>query len=90
MINFDYVSPMIYPSHYANGYLGYTVPDNAPYAIFQDSIKKAKSKIDDFNNNLDISTASGTTLFINSAFSPDKDIKEIKKLELEQIRPWIQ
>lgn len=46
---FDYVAPMIYSSHYARGYLGQSVPDNAPYEIFYDSMKKAKSEIDDLN-----------------------------------------
>lgn len=46
---FDYVAPMIYPSHYAAWYLGYSVPDNAPYEIFYDSIEKAKLRIDTLN-----------------------------------------
>ena len=48
---FDYVAPMIYPSHYASGYLGYKVPDNAPYEIFYDSIKQAQKRIDTLNTN---------------------------------------
>ncbi len=30
---FDYVSPMVYPSHYAKGYLGYKNPADYPYQI---------------------------------------------------------
>lgn len=30
---FDYLSPMIYPSHYANGHMGYKNPANFPYQV---------------------------------------------------------
>ena len=33
----DYLSPMVYPSHYGNGYFGIEVPDRQPY----DSVKMA-------------------------------------------------
>ena len=33
----DYLSPMVYPSHYGNGYFGIEVPDKQPY----DTVKKA-------------------------------------------------
>ncbi len=47
---FDYVAPMIYPSHYGKWYLGFDIPDNAPYEIFYDSITKAQKKIDILNS----------------------------------------
>ncbi len=90
MINFDYVSPMIYPSHYWAWYLWYSVPDNIPYEIFDDSIKKLKSKIENFNSDLDAYSLSWTTLLISEAYSPEKPIEQIEKLDLNQIRPWLQ
>lgn len=33
----DYLSPMVYPSHYGNGYFGVEIPDKQPY----DTVKKA-------------------------------------------------
>lgn len=44
LINFDFVAPMIYPSHYNNGFKGIANPDASPYqtvyATMQASIEK--------------------------------------------------
>lgn len=49
---FDFISPMLYPSHYSPGYLGYKNPAEYPYEIVYKSIinaikktKKAKQNI---------------------------------------------
>ena len=39
--NFDYVSPMVYPSHYAHGFLGYENPAEHPYEIVKYSLDSA-------------------------------------------------
>ena len=33
--NTEYISPMVYPSHYGTGYYGFDVPDQHPYEIIQ-------------------------------------------------------
>lgn len=38
---FDYVSPMVYPSHYVNGFLGFANPAEHPYEIVNYSIGTA-------------------------------------------------
>jgi hypothetical protein len=38
--HFDFVSPMVYPSHYPSGTLGYAAPAKHPYEIVSDSLKK--------------------------------------------------
>ncbi len=43
--NFDYVSPMVYPSHYPNGFLGYKNPAAYPYEIVSDSIQKGLDRL---------------------------------------------
>lgn len=35
---FDYVAPMVYPSHYPNGWNGYANPNNNPYGVIYDSM----------------------------------------------------
>lgn len=40
---------MIYPSHYANGYLGAPIADNIPYAIFADSLRVSEQRIKKLN-----------------------------------------
>ncbi|MGI6394441.1 MAG: putative glycoside hydrolase [bacterium] len=43
----DYISPMIYPSHYSNGFGGILIPDTAPYTIVyisaRDSVARNKN-----------------------------------------------
>lgn len=38
---FDYVSPMLYPSHYAAGFIGYGNPAEHPYEVVRYSMDKA-------------------------------------------------
>lgn len=40
----DYISPMIYPSHYWNGSYGFKNPNNAPYEIIKAALKDAIRK----------------------------------------------
>lgn len=42
--NFDYVAPMIYPSHYAAGFIGYKNPAEHPYEVMKYSLDKALGK----------------------------------------------
>ena len=41
---FDYVSPMVYPSHYAPGFLGYKNPAEYPYEIITYAIDSAVAR----------------------------------------------
>ncbi len=42
---FDYVSPMVYPSHYAQGFLGFKNPAEYPYEVVYYSVEKAVGKL---------------------------------------------
>lgn len=42
--NFDYVAPMVYPSHYAPGFIGIKKPAEYPYEVMKYSLDKALSK----------------------------------------------
>jgi len=42
--NFDYISPMIYPSHYINGFMGFENPAQHPYEIVNYSLATALSR----------------------------------------------
>ncbi|MDC0506076.1 putative glycoside hydrolase [Candidatus Gracilibacteria bacterium] len=90
LLHFDYVGPMIYPSHYGRGYLGYQVPDNAPHAIFEDSMKKSKSRIDAMNANISALAASGSVYQIKDVFTPDYDIQDFEPIQYSKMRPWLQ
>jgi len=87
---FDYVAPMVYPSHYAKWYLGQSVPDNAPYEIFYDSMKTAKSKIDTLNIKI-IEAQSGTgEVLIHWIFQTSAPKNTLTEVDYNKIRPWLQ
>jgi hypothetical protein len=74
---FDYVSPMIYPSHYLPGNFGFANPAEHPYEIILNTIESGKNQLRDKVIS-DIGTT--TPALVNPIFD-----KEIKKL-----RPWLQ
>ena len=82
--NFDYVSPMIYPSHYAKGFLGYKNPAQYPYEVIRYSMEAALRRLITYNqqlitNNLQPTTSTGESLVINH-----------QSLVKTQLRPWLQ
>jgi len=44
LMYFDYVSPMVYPSHFAKGFLGFPKPAEKPYEVIKYSMDKAIAK----------------------------------------------
>lgn len=90
VLYFDYVAPMIYPSHYASGYLWQSVPDNAPYEIFFDAMSSAQTKIDTLNEKIITSQSWTGELLIQSAFPTSADKNSLKKVDYNKIRPWLQ
>lgn len=42
--NFDYVAPMVYPSHYAPGFIGYQKPAEHPYEVMKYSLGRANER----------------------------------------------
>jgi hypothetical protein len=90
LLYFDYVAPMIYPSHYWAGYLWQTVPDNAPYEIFFDSMNKSKERIDTLNKKI-IASQSGTwELLIEWIFKTSGPKQDFQEVSYDKIRPWLQ
>jgi hypothetical protein len=39
--HFDYIAPMVYPSHYPTGFMGFANPANKPYEVVKYSMDKA-------------------------------------------------
>jgi hypothetical protein len=42
---FDYIAPMVYPSHYANGFIGYQNPAAYPYEVVKYSMDEALKRL---------------------------------------------
>jgi hypothetical protein len=43
--HFDFISPMMYPSHYATGFVGKANPAAYPYEVVKYSMEKANAKV---------------------------------------------
>ena len=44
--NFDYICPMVYPSHYANGFIGFQNPAQYPREVVKYSIEHARDRLE--------------------------------------------
>ncbi len=49
---FDFVCPMVYPSHYADGFIGLENPAEHPFEVVAYSMAKAKIRIGNYNSKL--------------------------------------
>jgi hypothetical protein len=49
---FDYVCPMVYPSHYADGFIGFDNPADHPFEVVAYSMAKAKIKLSGYDSKI--------------------------------------
>jgi len=82
---FDYVMPMVYPSHYNDGFIGYTNPAAYPYEVVKYSMDSAVRRAKKLQFAKD-STATSTAVVVlrEQAQKGHGDISP------HQIRPWLQ
>ncbi len=71
---FDYVSPMVYPSHYPWGFNGWENPNNYPYEIVKFSMDSAVEKL----NNASTSPLKLRPWLQDFDYGGDYDIEEVK------------
>ncbi len=77
--NFDYVSPMVYPSHYPPKFNGWPDPNKVPYEIVKFSMSEAVARTHALY--LEVSTTTAT-------HAPDLGL--MKRINPLQLRPWLQ
>ena len=77
--NFDYVCPMVYPSHYPPKFNGWPDPNKVPYEIVKFSLDAAVARDKFLYSEISTSTASTTP-----------DLGLMKRLNPLQLRPWFQ
>ena len=65
---FNYISPMVYPSHYREGFRGYPNPAQYPYEVVKYSMQEALKRQTEYYNKLQI--AEGTTVTNKTKFRP--------------------
>ncbi len=49
---FDFIAPMVYPSHYPNGFNGWADPNKIPYDIVHFSMSRAMERLKFYNDNI--------------------------------------
>lgn len=75
LLNFDYVSPMVYPSHYPPKFNGWSDPNKVPYEIIKFSMGSAVDR---------------TNFLYKEIASSTPSAKVLKRLNPLQLRPWLQ
>lgn len=76
--NFDYVAPMIYPSHFAAGSFGYRNPAENAYEVIRKSMEEAYNRLINFNKKITAVDAQG------------KPVIPVEERFFSKLRPWLQ
>jgi hypothetical protein len=80
---FDYIDPMVYPSHYPTGFIGLKDPNTDPYAVVHYSLEHAVART--IATSTPIHTLDGVLIASTSPKLYTKDAYNSSK-----IRPWLQ
>ena len=75
LLNFDYVAPMAYPSHYPATFNGWPDPNKVPYEIIKFSMDSAVARVNFLKEEIASSTPNSYLL---------------NRLGPKQLRPWLQ
>src|SRR3989344_532374 len=82
--HFDYVSPMVYPSHYPKNFIGLNNPNSNPYLVVNYSMKEAVRRANATTTSVFgmthklVSTSTAGNIYGKETFSADS------------LRPWLQ
>lgn len=88
---FDYVCPMVYPSHYASGFIGYKNPANYPYQVISYSMDHALAKLLAMGNvNSTALSSSAPNSSTVSGGSVSGSLSKNIQLPASKLRPWLQ
>jgi hypothetical protein len=79
---FDYIAPMVYPSHYPQHFNGWPDPNKVPYELIKYVMGSAVKRTDDF--------ASTSRANLNSTTTPHLPERNLERISRDQLRPWLQ
>jgi len=82
---FDYVMPMVYPSHYNKGFIGIEKPATQPYEVVKYSMDAAVRRAKALRDAKDSTATSSDIIYLRQ--QANKGHKNIHTL---QLRPWLQ
>jgi len=80
---FDYVCPMVYPSHYATWFDGFENPAEHPYEVVKKSIETAYYR-------RQVALLKKKIKYEESRWSPASEFKSFEDISVAKIRPWLQ
>ena len=80
--NFDYISPMVYPSHFTSGFIGYKSPAKYPYEVVKYSMEKALQRL----KSQESGVRNSTTTITGSTDDLTPNTYNLKA----KLRPWLQ
>jgi hypothetical protein len=87
----DYICPMVYPSHYAKGFIGFKNPANYPYEVVKYSMQKAVSRKNIYLENLQKQAEKNLEIKNTPAYEVVKNSEIVKEPKLlTKFRPWLQ
>lgn len=88
LMNFDYVSPMVYPSHYPPTFAGWPDPNKVPYEIVKYSMDAAVARTKFLYGEISTTTVKILTDGTISTSTPNRRL--MKRINPLQLRPWLQ
>lgn len=98
-LNFDYVCPMVYPSHYASGFHGFKKPAEHPYEVVRYSMDKAIARLRALNapsqHDARVRPAAAAGAAGDGQLPPPSTDFRLpapgtKRVRLAKLRPWLQ
>lgn len=89
--NFDFLAPMIYPSHYADGFLGFENPADYPYDIVKYSMDSGLAREKAYLSSLNLKKQNIAEDYENdSGGSMELNNPIVEMASLSKFRPWLQ
>jgi hypothetical protein len=85
---FDYVSPMVYPSHFGQGFIGYKNPAAHPYEVISYALEKGLARLTVKGENDRNASSSGS--LSSSTASSTAPYSSTLPTYLAKLRPWLQ
>jgi hypothetical protein len=86
---FDFVCPMVYPSHYPNGYAGYKKPALYPYEVINRALISAVVKTKNINQNISKIRPWLQDFDLGATYTKDMIQAEIKAVNDNGLNSWM-
>lgn len=86
---FDFIAPMIYPSHFPNGWNGYAVPAKEPYNVIKISIEKGIERLKIINENPQKIRVWLQDFNLGAKYTPDMVTAQIQAVNDAGLDSWM-